>query len=500
MKNTLLKRALVLLPLLIGGIIISCQDEMADSVEMEKDNKVLKEKIEKAITVFEKRSPDFPIIGSRTVDGIQKGIVFEPVWDESFVTNHDDGTTTVETHVRLSQPFHMVPQDSHEAYEQTKDERYLRHLSRVVVLMPNDESASYAFLMTIVGSREYMENHDFQLWEISYNQIPEDFSGMILYHSLGGNFVNGWYVDEGRIFSTCEPISEEDVRLLSRASVECRTLTGYRYYYRCTKDGITYYNTYENESNGISNSTICNGPHIESYNYTACSINENGSSSGGSSGNGGYYDPVSDPDRLFTSYSTYALNSQLKGFMGYMEYSDYASKGILNFIENRLMDLGVYNKLNVQIDTAQTADIRYSESDNTVYFKSVNHYSDIALYEEIIHTAQRVVYPDFYEGPLNIEFEAKLIIDYVRLVGGSNGLTDMAFNMRYAEVELQDGGEKTLSEWLQSVSYSYFNVSDFWNYVSVWKDISAVYGDLFMGFVEPKLIFPIIDEMNELRY
>lgn len=502
MKNTLLKRALVLLPLLIGGIIISCQDEMADSVEMEKDNKVLKEKIEKAITVFEKRSPDFPIIGSRTVDGIQKGIVFEPVWDESFVTNHDDGTTTVETHVRLSQPFHMVPQDSQEAYEQTKDERYLRHLSRAVVLMSNDESPSYAFLMTIIGSKKYMETHDFQLWNVSYNQIPMDFSGMILYHSLGGNFVNGWYVDEGRIFSTCEPISEEDARLLSRASVECRVMTGTRSYYECVSDSDFPYASYEDETVERGNSTICYGPFQESYNYTVCPLIGNDSSSGGgSTNNGAPYDPISDPDRLFTSYSSYALNSQLKGFMAYMEYSDYASKGILNFIENRLMDLEVYNKLNVQIDAAQTADIRYSESNNTVYFKSVNHYSDIALYEEVVHSAQRVVYPDIYEGPLNIEFEAKLIIDYVRLVGGSKGLTDMALNMRYAEVELQDGGEKTLSEWLQSVPYSYFNVSDFWNYVSTWKEVSIAYGDLFMGFaMEPKLIFLIIDEMNELRY
>ena len=431
---------------------------------------------------------------------MEKGIVFEPVWDESFVTDHADGTITVETYVRLSQPFHMVPQDSHEAYERTKDQRYLRHLSRAVVLMPDDDSTSYAFLMTIVGSKEYMETHDFQLWEVSYNQIPDDFSGMILYHSLGGNFVNGWYVDEGRVFSTCEPVSEEDAKLLSRSTWECRTLTGYRYVYECSKDGVFYYKTYEDESLNIHSSTVCNGPFYESYNYVACYINENGTPSGGS-GTGGYYDPLSDPDRLFTSYSTYALNNQLKGFMVFMENNDYASKGVLNFIENKLLSLGVYNKLNIQIDGTQTSDVRYSSSDNTVYFKSANHFSDMALYEELVHSAQRVVYPDYLEGPLNIEFEAKLIMDYVRLASGSKGLTELAMNMEYAEVELQDGSTKTLSEWLRGVAYAYFNVSDFWNYVSVWKEISATYGDLFMGFaMEPKLIFPIIEEMNELRY
>lgn len=497
MNDKMILKQFLLLPLLLGFILLSCQDEVVVGMENKVKNVELNATIEKAKAIFEYRSPDFPIIQSRTADGVEKGIVFEPVWDESFVTNHADGSTTVETHVRLSQPFHMVPQDSHEAYEQTKDERYLRHLSRAVVLMPDDDSVSYSFLMTIVGSKEYMETHDFQLWEISYNQIPEDFSGMILYHSLGGNFVNGWYVDEGRIFSTCEPISEEDARLLSRSTWECRTFTGYRYVYTCLENNVTYYKTYEDESD--NNSIVCTGPYYESYNYVACYINENGSSPGGA-GTGGYYDPLSDPDRLFTSYSAYALNSQLKGFMAFMENNDYASKGVLNFVESNLLSLGVYNKLNVQIDATQTADVRYSSSDNTVYFKSVNHFSDMALYEEVIHSAQRVVYPDYWEGPFNIEFEAKLIMDYVRLVSGSSGLTDMAMNMEYAEIEVQSGGLKTLSEWLQGVSYSYFNVTDFWNYMSVWKEISITYENLGMGFaMQPKLVFPVIDEMNDLR-
>lgn len=489
----------LLLPLLLGLIFLSCQDEVVGGMENKVKNVEFNATVEKAKTIFDQKSPDFPIIQSRTVDGVEKGIVFEPVWDEAFTTNHDDGSVTVETHVRLSQPFHMFPQDSKEAYEQTKDGRYLRHLSRAVVLMPNGSSTSYAFLMTIVGSKEYMETHDFQLFDVSYGQIPEDFSGMILYHSLGGNFVNGWYVDEGWVLSTCEPISEEDARLLSRSTWECRTFTGYRYVYECSKDGTFFYKTYEDEALKIGRPVECNGPFYEPYNYVACYVNANGTPPGGS-GTGAAYDPLSDPDRLFTSYSTYDLNTQLKGFMAFMECNDYASKGVLNFIENNLLSLGIYNKLNVQVDTMQVEDVRYSESDNTVYFKSANHFSDMALYEEVVHSAQRVVYPNYWEGPFNIEFEAKLIMDYVRLTSGGSGLTDMALNMEYAEVELQSGGMKTLAEWLQGLSYSYFNVSDYWNYVSAWKEISITYENLNMGFaMHPQLVFPVLDEINELR-
>ena len=494
-----IQKQFLLLPLLLGFIFLSCQDEVVGGMKNKVKKVEFNATIEKAKEIFDQKSPDFPIIQSRTVDGVEKGIVFEPVWDEAFTTNHDDGSVTVETHVRLSQPFHMFPQDSKEAYEQTKDGRYLRHLSRAVVLMPNGSSTSYAFLMTIVGSKEYMETHDFQLFDVSYGQIPEDFSGMILYHSLGGNFVNGWYVDEGWVFSTCNPLSEEDALLLSRAGVECQVMTGYKYYYECRSQSGFPYTSYEDETTDY-NEVICNGPFQEPYNYTVCYWSENGYTPGTTIGNGGSYDPLSDPDRLFTSYSTYALNTQLKGFMAFMEHNDYASKGVLNFIENNLLSLGVYNKLNVQVDTMQVEDVRYSESNNTVYFKSVNHFSDMALYEEVVHSAQRVVYPNYWDGPFNIEFEAKLIMDYVRLTSGGSGLTDMALNMEYAEVELQSGGMKTLAEWLQGLSYSYFNVSDYWNYVSVWKEISITYENLNMGLaMEPQLVFPVLDEINELR-
>ena len=181
------------------------------------------------------------------MDGVEKGIVFEPVWDDSFVTNHTDGTITVETHVRLSQPFRMLPQDSNKAYEQTKDGRYLRHLSRAVVMMSEDESISYAFLMTIVGSRKYMETHDFQLWDVSYGKIPDDFSGMLFYHSLDGEFVNGWYVEEGHKYSTCEPISKEDANLLSRSGSGCYTEQITTYYVDCQNYAGYNYSTYEDE-------------------------------------------------------------------------------------------------------------------------------------------------------------------------------------------------------------------------------------------------------------
>ena len=204
------KKTLFALPLLLGALILSCQDEMSGRLEDKVQDAAINAAIEKAKAIFEQKSPDFPVIQSRSADGVEKGIVFEPTWGEAFVSEHPDGSTTVETHVLLSQPFHLSSQDSQKAYERTKDRRYLQHLSRAVVLMKDDQSTPHAFLMSIIGSKKYMEEHDFQLWDVSYGNIPKDFSGQILYHALDGSFVNGWYVEEGHKYSTCEPISEED--------------------------------------------------------------------------------------------------------------------------------------------------------------------------------------------------------------------------------------------------------------------------------------------------
>lgn len=498
-------RKLLCLPFLLAAIVLACQDETAENAATGLRTAEQNATIEKAKAIFERKSPDFPVIQSRSAEGVEKGIVFEPVWGEAFVAKHNDGSTTVETHIRLSQPFHMVPQDSREAYERTKDNRYLQHLSRAVVLMKDDGSTPHTFLMSIVGSKEYMEEHDFQLWEVSYGHIPEDFSGQILYHSLDGTFVNGWYVEEGNKYSTCEPISEEDANLLSRASItECKLLEGYKYYWLCSKEGGYFYKTYENEEEYNPKDTTntkkninCNGPYQEHTNYTICSvIDTTGITAGSPSVNGGYYVATADASRLFTSYSSFELRNQLKGFISFMEYNDDASKAVLDYVENTISS--IYQKLNVQIDTTQTVGVRYSSSDNTVYFKSASHYSDLALYEEVIHAAQRVVYADYYEGPFNIEFEAKLIIDYVRLSEGNKGHTDMAANMEYAELELQDGSVKTLSAWLRGLSFSYFEVVDFWGYMNIWKEISLEYQNYMMGLrMQPKLIFPIIDEIND---
>lgn len=285
MKN---KKLLFILPLLLAGLIFSCQNELTD-IWKGKD-KEWNATIERAKVIFSEYSPDFPCIQTRGLSDIRKSIVFEPVWDEAFIAYHDDGSLTVEAHIRLSKPLVVVPSESFEAYQSTKDVRYLQYLSRAVVLI-KENSIPQAFLMTIVGSKDYMEAHDFQLWDVCYKNIPEDFSGMLLYHTLSGEFVNGWCVEEGWNFSTCNPITEEDAQLLSRSGSDCYFEQVTTYYVDC-KDYAGYNYTYYEDDLYLYpwSYSECGTPYPVIDYYLVCdevSEDDSGSSGGGITGGGG---------------------------------------------------------------------------------------------------------------------------------------------------------------------------------------------------------------------
>ena len=487
MKN---KHLLFALPLLFGVLLFSCQDEATEAAENNVDKVVYNATIEKAKAIFESKSPDFPIIQSRTADGVEKGIVFEPVWDDSFVTNHTDGTITVETHVRLSQPFRMLPQDSKEAYEQTKDGRYLRHLSRVVVMISEDESISYAFLMTIVGSRKYMETHDFQLWNVSYGKIPDDFSGMLFYHSLDGEFVNGWYVEEGHKYSTCEPISKEDANLLSRSGSGCYTEQITTYYVDCQNYAGYNYSTYEDEIYLYTWAYAeCGDPYPVVEYYTVCD--------GANVSGGGYTPPVGNISKFVSSYPS-GLQEKLANFVTFINNKDCASQAVSQIIDS----LGsAYVPVKVELDpTLDIANAVYNATTNTIFFKSVEDFSDMSMLEEIIHSVQRVLYTSVErdEGQFNLEFEAKLIIDYIRLSKSGRGDTDMSFHMKHEKATLSDNSEKLLGEWLQDLHGEPFEFNDYRKFLQVWRNIAVLYWDGDLAPMQrPKLIYQVVDLVNQ---
>ena len=321
-------KQVLLLPLLLG-LVLSCQDEMTDAWKGK--DKEWNATIERAKVIFSEYSPDFPCIQTRGLPDIRKSIVFEPVWDEAFIARHDDGSLTVEAHIRLSKPLAVVSSESFEAYQSTKDVRYLQYLSRAVVLI-KENSIPQAFLMTIVGSKDYMEAHDFQLWDVCYKNIPEDFSGMLLYHTLSGEFVNGWHVEEGHRYSTCNPVSEEDAELLSRSGTDCYFEQVTTYYVDCQDYAGYNYTFYEDDMYIYTWSySSCGTPYPVVEYYQVCDDTSAGNS--GSSSGGGY---VSQDENGISKYFTNVddgLIRKTEEFIDFMKTTDCVTIATLDYVD-----------------------------------------------------------------------------------------------------------------------------------------------------------------------
>lgn len=403
MKN---KKLLFILPLLLAGLIFSCQNELPD-IWKGKD-KEWNATIERAKVIFSEYSPDFPCIQTRGLSDIRKSIVFEPVWDEAFIAYHDDGSLTVETHIRLSKPLVVVPSESFEAYQRTKDVRYLQYLSRAVVLI-KENSIPQAFLMTIVGSKDYMETHDFQLWNVCYKNIPEDFSGMLLYHTLSGEFVNGWCVEEGWNFSTCNPITEEDAQLLSRSGSDCYFEQVTTYYVDC-KDYAGYNYTYYEDDLYLYpwSYSECGTPYPVIDYYLVCdevSEDDSGSSGGGITGGGG--SSTSGGGSTPLAKAIFRNSNMTDQNWGIIER-------MLEKITNDCMGQNLYNRLKAALNGG-TLIIQFGTGDGSFgpigqgYGITLNMKMESnQLFHEMMHAyrAYNETYSTYEESKLNGEIEA----------------------------------------------------------------------------------------------
>lgn len=485
MKN---KKLLFILPLLLAGLIFSCQNELPD-IWKGKD-KEWNATIERAKVIFSEYSPDFPCIQTRGLTDIRKSIVFEPVWDEAFIARHDDGSLTVEAHIRLSKPLVVVPTESFEAYQSTKDVRYLQYLSRAVVLI-KENSIPQAFLMTIVGSKDYMEAHDFQLWDVCYKNIPEDFSGMILYHTLSGEFVNGWCVEEGWNFNTCNPISDEDAQLLSRSGSNCYLQTITTYYVDCQDYAGYNYSMYEDDLYIYSwNYSTCGTPYPVMEYYQVC--DDTGSSTG--SGGGGY---VPSDENGISKYFTDVDDGLIRKaelFIDFMKTEDCVTKATLGYID---IIRSQYKPATIKINsTVRTAG--FDPKDNIIYFTDINSFNNHNMYEEFIHTIQTVLYTseERVSGKLNIEFEAKLIIEFLNMIKGGYCETDLNC------IQGRDVNGIDIVEWVSTSKVGIMgDVVNYFEYMRLWKDNSMTYGDYAMEpALRPKLLPEILGKIDTNCY
>jgi hypothetical protein len=125
----------------------------------------------------------------------------EPSWIYSVVSTKDN-LSFVEVDLTDRIALDFVPADNAAEYEKTGEFKYIHSVTRLVIQTDIETGERIGFLMTIIPSVEYSAHLGNQISKNTYLKRENNLDGLIVYHNLSGEFVNGWEYEEGRIVSS----------------------------------------------------------------------------------------------------------------------------------------------------------------------------------------------------------------------------------------------------------------------------------------------------------
>lgn len=365
-------------------------------------------------------------------------------WNKAKSSSNQD-VSVVETEIEALGSFGFATSESMDAWKATQNDNYLCPMSKLVVIRLKKTHEEYSFIMTIVGDKQYLECKNFKLSENTYLNRQNDFTGYVLYHSLTGEFVNGWLYCDGRITNKITRPENLDLPVdLKSAQV---MLAIYYWEYQCTvyfvQDGD--YVHYDHQ--------VCQGTLTFPTNYTADGGSPNDTSGSTSAGgiSGGYTPPMpcnctekcpicgkcststlksaslptdgTTPCTYCSGHPTPLVNAILNN--SYLDpiqknsletaLSQFKSEGCMTeSVYNYLVNNGI--KLDFKTNSSLLAPALYGASSKSISFRSNEDITSYKLKEEIFHALQDAFYPGgtaqySSTGKVQIEFETKIFKD-----------------------------------------------------------------------------------------
>lgn len=261
MKHKFLKW--MILMILLSGIIYSCRQEFDDLFDSGAAT------IDDAQEWYGNNKPQWISLKfAKLKDGSKLNA--KPDWKHAYTVKHKN-FTVVQVPLGVQGGYGIVTPERKQAYEQTGDKRYMGSLTQMVVVTEKEKGKkseiSIGFLMTIVPDKAYLDETNFRAYLSSYKRWQKNFSGYIYYHTLEGDFANGWKLECGKVTKTVKPKNGHSIglKLKSASDYNCTTYYSCFYTYNCvTTFGVT------TESNGDiyyhNNGTECN----EYYSDVSC--------------------------------------------------------------------------------------------------------------------------------------------------------------------------------------------------------------------------------------
>lgn len=295
----------LLVTLLFTWLVCACVRDIRDMLALDVDEQL----IEDARSWYLDNVSTSTLVSTRATNDMY----YTPEWDINIIESNPE-FNVIETSVATEKRISFVHPSVMDKYQESKDPRYKQTATRYVFRKDKETGESYGFLMTIIPNLTYLETSQFKPFrEMTYLNRAKKFGGLILYHDLDGNFINGWNFENGQVNGTVQPTTEQEnenpLEIQTRSS-GCETYALYEIREICTGYG-------QQVSMGGMESEMeywysCHEEYIFIGYYTNCSGTGNGNvnpPSGGNPGSPGK-EPQARTDCQSSGASTRANNAR----------------------------------------------------------------------------------------------------------------------------------------------------------------------------------------------
>lgn len=214
------KKWRILAGMAILGMLFACADHMLQDAgdQTTKPPKNKNEELTASAAQEWFESNYAPVVATRSAGDQER--LFKPHWGEAKEWNRMR-YEVVETPI-YTQGMHIILDSETETHwEPGKKNNFIRNNVRLVVLRDRKTGKTRSFIMTFVGTYEYLKKTR-TIGKNGYLYRQPDFSGAVLFHELNGAFINGWRYADGKIVAAISRPTEKKDSLINSSSVATR--------------------------------------------------------------------------------------------------------------------------------------------------------------------------------------------------------------------------------------------------------------------------------------
>ena len=194
-----------------------------------------------------------------------KDMPVAPLWEHASVSENGKHRAA-EILLTSEKDFSYAFPEAGDKFKKTGDRRYRQSKTNFVYIADKSTGEETMFMMTVMPELSYTESTKFKPFDkMSYLHRDKNFSGVIFYRNMKGEYVNGWYYSEGKIIGKVNAHTEStDFEMVQTRATDCYDLYLVYYVTECS-----FWGNGNSENQGWD----CYSYYEYEYRYTFCNYN-----------------------------------------------------------------------------------------------------------------------------------------------------------------------------------------------------------------------------------